>query len=92
VLISLYVDDKRELPDSQKIKVERLGGGSRNLTNFGHKWAHFQTEFFQSNSQPFYVLLSPDAKTELAPKVGYTPDEKDYESFLKLGLEAFNAL
>ena len=92
VLISLYVDDKRELPDSQKIKVERLGGGSRTLTNFGHKWAHFQTEFFQSNSQPFYVLLSPDAKTELAPKVGYTPDEKDYESFLKLGLEAFNAL
>lgn len=92
VLISLYVDDKRELPDSQKIKVERLGGGFRTLTNFGHKWAHFQTEFFQSNSQPFYVLLSPDGKTELAPKVGYTPDAKDYESFLKSGLEAFNAL
>ncbi len=92
VLISLYVDDKRELPDSQKIIVERLGGGSRTLINFGHKWAHFQTEFFQSNSQPFYVLLSPDAKIELAPKVGYTPDEKDYESFLKFGLESFNAL
>ena len=55
VLISLYVDDKRELPDSQKIIVERLGGGSRTLINFGHKWAHFQTEFFQSNSQPFYI-------------------------------------
>ena len=92
VLISLYVDDKKELPEAHKISVERLGGGFRTLTNFGHKWAHFQTEFFQSNSQPFYVLLSPDAKTELAPKVGYTPDEKDYESFLKLGLEAFNAL
>ena len=92
VLISLYVDDKKALPEAQKISVERLGGGSRTLTNFGHKWAHFQTEFFQSNSQPFYVLLSPDAKIELAPKVGYTPDEKDYESFLKLGLEAFNAL
>ena len=92
VLISLYVDDKKELPENQKIMVERIGGGSRTITNFGHKWAHFQTEFFQSNSQPFYVLLSPDAKTELAPKVGYTPDEKEYESFLKLGLEAFKAL
>ena len=92
VLISLYVDDKKALPEAQKISVERLGGGSRTLTNFGHKWAHFQTEFFQSNSQPFYVLLSPDAKIELAPKVGYTPDVKNYEAFLKLGLEAFKAL
>ena len=92
VLISLYVDDKKALPQAQKISVERLGGGTRTLTNFGHKWAHFQTEFFQSNSQPFYVLLSPDAKIELAPKVGYTPDVKNYEAFLKLGLEAFKAL
>jgi thiol:disulfide interchange protein DsbD len=92
VLISLYVDDKKALPEAQKISVERLGGGTRTLTNFGHKWAHFQTEFFQSNSQPFYVLLSPDAKIELAPKVGYTPDVKNYEAFLKLGLEAFKAL
>lgn len=92
VLISLYVDDKKALPEAQKISVERLGGGTRTLTNFGHKWAHFQTEFFQSNSQPFYVLLSPDAKIELAPKVGYTPDVKNYEDFLKLGLEAFKAL
>ena len=92
VLISLYVDDKKALPETQKISVERLGGGTRTLTNFGHKWAHFQTEFFQSNSQPFYVLLSPDAKIELAPKVGYTPDVKNYEAFLKLGLEAFKAL
>ena len=92
VLISLYVDDKKALPEAQKISVERLGGGSRTLTNFGHKWAHFQTEFFQSNSQPFYVLLSPDAKIELAPKVGYTPDVKNYEAFLKLGLEAFKVL
>ena len=92
VLISLYVDDKKALPEAQKISVERLGGGTRTLTNFGNKWAHFQTEFFQSNSQPFYVLLSPDAKIELAPRVGYTPDVKNYEAFLKLGLEAFKAL
>ena len=92
VLISLYVDDKKALPEAQKISVERLGGGTRTLINYGHKWAHFQTEFFQSNSQPFYVLLSPDAKIELAPKVGYTPDVKNYEAFLKLGLEAFKAL
>ncbi len=62
----------------------------RTLENYGHKWAHFQTEFFQSNSQPFYVLMSPDAKTVLTPPVGYTPDEQEYELFLNCGLEALN--
>ena len=92
VLISLYVDDKKELPEAQKLTVNRLGGGTRVLENYGHKWAHFQTQFFQSNSQPYYVLLSPDGKTLLTPPVGYTPDEQDYKSFLDCGLEAFEAL
>ena len=92
VLISLYVDDKKELPNNEKVRVNRLGGGTRTLFNFGHKWSHFQTEFFQSNAQPCYVLLSPDAKIELAPKAGYTPKEEDYEAFLKLGLENFKSL
>ena len=90
VLISLYVDDKKELPENQKLTVKRQDGGARTLENYGHKWAHFQTEFFQSNSQPFYVLMSPDAKTVLTPPVGYTPDEQEYELFLNCGLEALN--
>ena len=47
VLISLYVDDKKELPNNEKVRVNRLGGGTRTLLNFGHKWSHFQTEFFE---------------------------------------------
>ena len=89
VLISLYVDDKKELPENQKLTVKRLGGGARVLENYGHKWAHFQTQFFQSNSQPYYVLLSPDAKTILNNPIGYTPDETDYKAFLDCGLEIF---
>ena len=90
VLISLYVDDKKELPENQKLTVKRQDGGTRVLENYGHKWAHFQTEFFQSNSQPFYVLLSSDAKTILTPPVGYTPNEQDYETFLNCGLKGLN--
>lgn len=92
VLISLYVDDKKELPEDQKLSVQRQDGGTRVLENYGHKWAHFQTEFFQSNSQPFYVLLSSDGKTILTPPIGYTPDEQEYEVFLSCGLEVLNAL
>lgn len=92
VLISLYVDDKKTLPVSEQLTVNKLGGGVRQLKNYGHKWSHFQTEFFQSNSQPFYVLLSSDASTILTPPVGYTPDVADYEAFLKCGLETFNGI
>ena len=92
MLISLYVDDKKELPADQKLTVDRLGGGARILENYGHKWAHFQTAFFQSNSQPYYALLSPDAKTLLNTPTGYTPNAQDYKAFLDCGLEAFEKL
>ncbi len=87
VLISLYVDDKKELPKEQQILVNRINGGTRQLENYGHKWAHFQTQFFQTNSQPYYVLLSPDGKQILNKPVGYTPNEKEYADFLQCGLD-----
>jgi thiol:disulfide interchange protein DsbD len=90
VLISLYVDDKKELPQVEQIEVNRIGGGTRLLKNYGHKWAHFQTQFFQTNSQPYYVLLSPDGKQILNQPVGYTPNEDDYASFLECGLAVLN--
>ena len=87
VLISLYVDDKKELPQDQQIDVNRINGGTRKLESYGHKWANFQTQFFQSNSQPYYVLLSPDGKQILSEPVGYTPNEEDYAQFLQCGLD-----
>lgn len=87
VLISLYVDDKKALPENEQILVNRINGGTRKLENYGHKWAHFQTQFFQTNSQPYYVLLSPDGKQILNMPVGYTPNETEYAAFLQCGLD-----
>jgi len=92
VLISLYVDDKKELPQDQQIEVNRINGGTRKLENYGHKWANFQTQFFQTNSQPYYVLMSPDGTQILNQPIAYTPDEEDYTQFLQCGLEVFNQL
>ena len=89
VLISLYVDDKKMLPEEQQILVNRINGGTRKLKNYGHKWANFQTQFFKSNSQPYYVLLNSDGSKILNQAVGYTPDENDYAQFLECGLEVF---
>ena len=87
VLISLYVDDKKALPEDQQVYVKRINGGIRKLEDYGDKWANFQTQFFQNNSQPYYVLMSPDGKTILNKPVAYTPDENQYAQFLECGLE-----
>jgi thiol:disulfide interchange protein DsbD len=89
VLISLYVDDKKELPKEEQIAVKRANGEVRTLKTYGHKWAHYQTQFFQTNSQPYYALVNSDATQILNNPVGYTPNEKDYTTFLNCGLEVF---
>ena len=92
VLISLYVDDKKELPKEEQVEVNRINGGTRLLKNYGHKWAYLQTQFFQTNSQPYYVLLNAKGDGILTDPVGYTPDENGYAQFLECGLEVFNSL
>ena len=92
VLISLYVDDRKKLPSDEQISVNRINGGKRKLESYGHKWANFQTQFFQTNSQPYYVLLNSDGTKILNQAVGYTPNEDEYAQFLECGLEVFKTL
>ena len=93
ILISLYVDDKKQLPENQKVFVERTNGnGLRKLENYGHKWAHFQASYFGVNSQPFYLLMDPNTLQILNDPVGYMPDASEYVSFLECGLSEFKSL
>ncbi len=89
VLISLYADDKTELDKTEQLQVKRANGSTRRLKTVGNKWSHFQTHFFQSNTLPYYVLLSPNGKQVLNQPVGYTPDVNIYANFLKKGLDAY---
>jgi len=90
VLISLYVDDKKVLPDNEQLLVKRTSGkGVRKLINYGHKWAYFQAQYFKTNSQPYYVLYDPNSNEILNNPVGYTPNEEEYLAFLNCGLETF---
>jgi len=88
VLISLYVDEKIDLPKEEQIEVTKSNGTKRTLKTYGSKWAHFQASSFNNNSQPYYVLLSPDGEKLLNNPVGYTPDKDEYADFLRCGLEA----
>lgn len=91
VLISLYVDEKIELPVEEQVTLPSKVTGTRTLKRTGDKWQHFQTEFFNNNSQPYYVLMTPEGQLLNAP-VGYTPDGAEYASFLACGYKAWTDL
>lgn len=91
VLISLYVDDKKGLPEEERIEVPKYNGGTRVNRNYGHKWQYFQMEYFGTVAQPYYVLVSPDGQLLNQP-VGYTPDAQEYAAFLQCGLDTFKKL
>ena len=62
VLISLYTDDREELPESEQFNFQFDSGRIKEISNIAQKWGTFQDVNFNSISQPFYVLLSPDLK------------------------------
>lgn len=91
ILISLYVDEKIDLPEEEQVTVTSKVSGQRTLRRTGDKWAHFQTEYFNNNSQPYYVLLGPDGQLLNTP-VGYTPDAAEFSAFLACGQDAWSKL
>jgi len=88
IIISLYVDDRRELPEDEQFKYQKLNGTIKNINTIGDKWATLQTLNFQNNSQPFYVLLDRDMNM-LNHTIAYTPNSTEYYDWLKAGLENF---
>jgi len=92
IVVSLYVDDGKELPEELKEKYTSLvTGKTRNIKTYGDRWATFQIETFVNNSQPWYVMLSPDEKI-LTPGVGYTPNAAEYNAWLQCGLNTFKEM
>lgn len=87
VLISLYVDDRKELPESQQFDFQYESGRIKTIKTIGQKWGTFQTINFNSASQPYYVLLSPELEV-LNTAVQYV-DTDTYEEWLKFGLNQY---
>jgi thiol:disulfide interchange protein DsbD len=85
VLISLYVDDKRELPKEEQYFSEITG---KNIRSIGNKWSEFQIKKYQANAQPYYVLLNHKGDN-LNEHTAYNPNINDYLTWLKEGINNF---
>jgi len=85
VLVSLYVDDKHQLPEP--FVVEENGVKSE-LTTVAKKWSYLQAHKFGANTQPYYVALDNEGRP-LAPSFGYKEDAQAFLDFLNRGLEQY---
>jgi thiol:disulfide interchange protein len=89
ILVSLYVDDRKPLPDNEQFLFLTGEGNKKPIKTVGDKFATLQSENFINSSQPLYVIVSPDEKLLNYP-VGYTPNPSRYSAWLQCGLDAYN--
>lgn len=92
VVVALYVDDKKSLPEDEWYISDYDGKKKKTL---GKKNADFQIKNFHSNAQPNYILLDSHAgggdleKFVLMPARGHDLNRDAFYEFLKKGLEEF---
>ena len=86
VLISLYVDDRKDLDPENQITLKYKSGKTKFIKTIGDKAATFQAINFKSASQPYYVLISSDLRILNKP-IQYTSKD-NYLSWLKEGLNS----
>ena len=87
VLISLYVDDKRKLPDGPE-NISKVVRPGKKFRDIGQKWSELQIINYGANAQPYYVLMDHNEEN-LNDPVAYTPDVDEYHDWLRDGISKF---
>ncbi len=88
VLISLFADDKRDLPKDQQFVSKSTGA---EIITIGDKWTDFMITKYKTNTQPLYVLVDLEGNNlnNVTPTTSYDPDAKLYENWLRQGIANF---
>lgn len=84
VLISLYVDDKRDLPKEEQFVSKTTGS---EIETVGDKWTDFMISKYKTNTQPLYVLTDSEGNSlnTVKPTISYV-SVTEYETWLKAGI------
>ncbi|MCC6372619.1 MAG: thioredoxin family protein [Bacteroidia bacterium] len=88
VIVSLYVDNKVDLPEAEQKEVFWYGK-QRKLETIGNKWAYLQSTKYQSSSQPQYVVLNHDESNATPGTMGTETNQKLFATWLRSGLRNF---
>jgi len=66
VLISLYVDERIDLPKEDQYETT-MAGKTKKVKTTGDKWMVLQANSYGTNSQPYYVFLNHDERQMVEP-------------------------
>ncbi len=86
VLISLYVDNKRELPKEEQYVSKETG---KEVVSVGNKWSDFQITKFKANAQPYYIVMDTDGNMLSDKPESYNSDINAYKDWLRDGIDSF---
>jgi thiol:disulfide interchange protein DsbD len=91
VIISLYVDDKRPLPEEEHGEVEIAPGKIINVTTIGDKWSAYQAKKYKALSQPYYRMLDKDGNDLSNGSADYLNhgNKEDFLNWLREGIKEF---
>ncbi len=87
VIIALYVDDKKKLPENEWYTSDYDG---KTKNTIGRKYADFQISRFNVNAQPYYVLLDHNENILTEPRA-YNLDVEAFIDFLETGIKNFKS-
>ena len=97
VVISLYVDEVTLLPEEEQETVDIVTRDGKikkkKIRTIGNKWSTLQSLTFANNTQPLYILMTPDEEL-LGNPIGYSyaKSVNNYINYLECGLEAYDSL
>ncbi len=84
VIVALYTDDKKELPESDWITTD----SGKVLKGLGKINSHYSLKNYGVNAQPYYILQNENGEQLASPR-GYNLDIEEFVAFLKSGVENY---
>lgn len=92
VIVSLYVDERKDLPEAEQKTVTYPNGREVHLKTTGQKWSYKQISEYRVTAQPFYVMQDVDGNDLSNGSADYEnhSNPERFLDWLEKGLEAFN--
>src|SRR5690606_24058195 len=87
VIVSLYTDEKKELPEEKWYTSERDGRVKKTIGDQNHDRQIVQ---YNTNAQPMYFITDETGKI-LSKFNGYKNAPEEFAAFIDEGIAAFNA-
>ncbi|HEK21545.1 protein-disulfide reductase DsbD family protein [Mucilaginibacter sp.] len=86
VMLQLVIDDKTELAKEEQ--VESAVSPGKKITTLGGKWLDMEVAKYNSNAQPYYVIINEKGET-LVPPQGANQNITEFVKYLDSGIAAY---